>query len=682
MGAAGAAVGPANRTAVTAAGAAVLVALVGTAAVLAVQTRANADLQAANTELAVANAKVTRANTELAASNQRERARFELAQEAIRMFHTGVSEDLLLKQKEFGALRTKLLRGAQEFYRKLEGLLGGQADRDSRLGAGARLLRGGRAHEAARLDEGCAGDAPACPGPVRRPGERGPGRRGAAARGRTELRRHRTAALVARAKGRGPGGRRAGSRNRPGSGRGRPRRYRTPRRAGAGRTSSWRCFSVDNSRVGEGLEALERARAIQEDLVRSNPSDEQLPTRARPDMRRPGHAAGRRRAGRDEALAVYDRARDLVEGLFRANPTDARIAHEVARTLGNMAIALDGAGRQNEALAAYDRAREVLGMIGDANPTLLSVTRDRAWIDTMTAGILIEAARDAEALPVLERARKARETLVKAGTSVIRDQTQLIRIHSQIAGIHARAGRTSEALASLNRRLAVAIEARRCSPRRPRHPGRARRRPTWTSPISSPRPASLRKRCRGTTRRWRSSARWSRPNCPSSRYYLADGLRRRGIVLQKCGRPAEAVSAFREAIAILEGLANPTPGNIYDLACSQSLLSGVAYRCRLRSHGRRRPGRGGQGDEEPAPGRRRRLENAGPHENFYESAESSPSFCFSVSHQSPLLFADDDRLEPSAGFPGSPSSVRRGTRRSSFPLGYALSLVPSSLPAW
>ena len=41
----------------------------------------------------------------LAASNQRERARFELAQEAIRMFHTGVSEDLLLKQKEFGALR-------------------------------------------------------------------------------------------------------------------------------------------------------------------------------------------------------------------------------------------------------------------------------------------------------------------------------------------------------------------------------------------------------------------------------------------------------------------------------------------------------------------------------------------------------------------------------------------------
>ena len=125
-----------NRTVVTAAGAAVLVALVGTAVVLAVQTRANSELRASNAKLAVANAEVTRANNELAASNGRERARFALAQDAIRMFHTGVSEDLLLKQKEFGTLRTKLLRGAQEFYRKLEGMLGGQADRDSRLALG------------------------------------------------------------------------------------------------------------------------------------------------------------------------------------------------------------------------------------------------------------------------------------------------------------------------------------------------------------------------------------------------------------------------------------------------------------------------------------------------------------------------------------------------------------------
>jgi eukaryotic-like serine/threonine-protein kinase len=47
-------------------------------------------------------------------------------------------------------------------------------------------------------------------------------------------------------------------------------------------------------------------------------------------------------------------------------------------------------------------------------------------------------------------------------------------------------------------------------------------------------------------------------------------------VLQKCGRPADAVLAFRDAIEILEGLANPSPGDLYDIACCQSLLAGAA----------------------------------------------------------------------------------------------------------
>ena len=150
---------------------------------------------------------------------------------------------------------------------------------------------------------------------------------------------------------------------------------------------------------------------------------------------------------------------------IRTNPTNARIAHEVPRTLGNLAIALEGAGRDNEAVAAYDRAREVLAVIGDANPSLLSVTRDRAWIDAMTAGVLIRSARDAEALPLLEGARKARETLVKTGTSLVRDQTQLIRIHRQIAEIHARAGRRSQALASREPARSGGDEARQCRAR-------------------------------------------------------------------------------------------------------------------------------------------------------------------------------------------------------------------------
>src|SRR5262245_40902237 len=110
----------------TAGAAAVLVALAELAAVLAVQARANDRLRQANVDLGIANARVTRANTELQAAGERERQRFDLALEAIRRYHSDVSEDFLLKQKQFRNLRDQLLRDAVEFYRKLKNLLSGQ----------------------------------------------------------------------------------------------------------------------------------------------------------------------------------------------------------------------------------------------------------------------------------------------------------------------------------------------------------------------------------------------------------------------------------------------------------------------------------------------------------------------------------------------------------------------------
>ena len=100
-----------HRTAVTAAAAAILAGVIGLAAVLAVQARLNSDLRAKNLELATAGVRVAQANAGLAEANRQVQARFDLAMEAMRTFHTGVSEDVLLKQKELEELRTKLLRG-------------------------------------------------------------------------------------------------------------------------------------------------------------------------------------------------------------------------------------------------------------------------------------------------------------------------------------------------------------------------------------------------------------------------------------------------------------------------------------------------------------------------------------------------------------------------------------------
>ncbi len=110
-----------NRVAV-AASAAVIAALVAGAAIATWQavaaSRARSLLAARNTELLRANA--------------RERQRFDLAMEAVGAFHTGVSEDVLLKQQEFEPLRTRLLGTAAEFYRKLEAQLGDASDVSSK----------------------------------------------------------------------------------------------------------------------------------------------------------------------------------------------------------------------------------------------------------------------------------------------------------------------------------------------------------------------------------------------------------------------------------------------------------------------------------------------------------------------------------------------------------------------
>ena len=126
-----------RRTAVAAIAAAVLAATVGLAAVLVVQTQANSDRSSRPTSTwPMANQRASDANRDLLLANTRERARFDLALEAIKTFHGEVSEDLLLKEKQFDGLRTKLLTGATDFYERLEDLLKVQADRRSRAALG------------------------------------------------------------------------------------------------------------------------------------------------------------------------------------------------------------------------------------------------------------------------------------------------------------------------------------------------------------------------------------------------------------------------------------------------------------------------------------------------------------------------------------------------------------------
>jgi tRNA A-37 threonylcarbamoyl transferase component Bud32 len=114
-----------HRTLAAVLAVALLVALGGLGAVLAVQHKANLALDGKNQALAK--------------QQQEVEARFEQAQKAIATFHTVVSEDAVMKNPGLAELRTKLLKEAARFYGDLEKLLAGKTDAKSR-----RLLSEGQ----------------------------------------------------------------------------------------------------------------------------------------------------------------------------------------------------------------------------------------------------------------------------------------------------------------------------------------------------------------------------------------------------------------------------------------------------------------------------------------------------------------------------------------------------------
>jgi serine/threonine-protein kinase len=564
-----------HRTGVTAAGAAMLVALAGTGAVLAVQTQANHELKRSNAKLEIANQEVTRANGELGASIERERARFALAQEAIRTFHSGVSEDILLKQEEFKALRAKLLRGAREFYRKLEGLLQGHADRDSRLSLGRAYFEVGeltrdldsveearKVHEsAADLFEALSREDPADTearhllarslqtlsvilGSIGRANE---------AYVTLERSREIFRALAAAA----------------------PTVLRLQGEWARGEM----LYSMSlkrNRRFGEAGEVIQHARANLEAVVAADPGSQDLDLQLLEVYGAQALVLGDS-GQRDEAIAAYRKACNVAEALFRAKPDDAWTSHELVRALGNMCVSLYIMDRHAEALAAVDRAREVIKAAGSAHPTLIMFRSDSAWIETLRAYALDKLRRDKEALAALERAGAARETLIKANPGITRNHEELIVVHRLTGAIKSRAGRMPEALASLERARGMAATMVDAQPENREYRLTLAEICASIGDLQSTmgKPADAFVRFDEALSAYRKLVE-ADPSAPSLQSELATTLLRLGIAAQKLNRPSDAVSHFRRSINVLRGLKSPSSTNIYDVACLHSLLAGVA----------------------------------------------------------------------------------------------------------
>jgi tetratricopeptide (TPR) repeat protein len=469
-----------------AAAALVLAALGGLGAVLAVQRRANADLEAKNAELADEQAKV--------------QARFELAQRAIATFHTGVSEDALLKNDQFTELRTKLLKEAAGFYSDLEQLLEGQTDVKSRqlLAAGYFKLgeltvkigskpEGLAVHRKALAERRELAAVPGADLETRLDVARSLRVVGnlldtmgdhAAAQAACEEQRDIALALTAESATDAVRAVLASSYHNIGgllSDTGKPADalvqyekaqtiYQQLAETSPGvkqfqsdlarNHSSMGLLQSDTGNLPEALAEFEKARAIRQRLVDGDPSDAEFLHDLANSHNNLGHLLSDTGKPR-EALEEFEKARVIQQKLADGHPAVTRYQSDVANDLNSIGLRLSEIEKPEDAMAAFERARKIQQQLAEANPTVTQFRRDLGSTNNNIGLLLAHMGKSAEAMTTYEKAREIFQQLADANPAVTEFQLYLANTHHNIGNGLAQAGKLTEALMAHQKALAV-----------------------------------------------------------------------------------------------------------------------------------------------------------------------------------------------------------------------------------
>jgi tetratricopeptide (TPR) repeat protein len=380
-----------RRRLALAATAVLAVAVVGAlVAVLAVQRQANDDLAAKNAELADEHARVE--------------ARFELAQKAIALFHTGVSEDALLRNPQFKDLRTKLLKEAASFYADLEKLLARQTDVKSRKALATAYFQLGELTDK-------IGD-----------------KKEALAVHRKSLALRRELAAAAGAD------------------------VETRLDVARSLRSEGNLLYFTGDPTG-ALRAWEEQRDIATTLEAESPTDAVRTTLARSHN---NIAVLQMEAGKPtEALQAFQQALVIQQKLADAHPNIPDYHSELALSHNNIGTVLLRTAKPEAALASWRKALAVTQKLADAHPGVPDYQSSLAGTHNNIGDLLSLSAKLPEALEAHQKALDIRQKLADAHRAVAGYQSELAASHSSIGYLLSQAGKPTEALEAHQKALDI-----------------------------------------------------------------------------------------------------------------------------------------------------------------------------------------------------------------------------------
>jgi tetratricopeptide (TPR) repeat protein len=427
-----------RRLALGAAAVLAVAAVGGLAAVLAVQRRANAALADKNAELADEQAKV--------------QTRFELAQRAIALFHTGVSEDALLRNPPFQELRRKLLKGAATFYADLEKLLAGQTDARSRKALAAAYFQLGELMDKiGNKKQALAVHRKALA--VRRELAAGE-----AANRQTRLdvaRSLRAVGILRYYTGDPTGARRAWEEQRDiAAALDAEHPTDTVRAVLARSHNTIGVLLMETGKPAEALKAFQKALAIQQKLADAHPAVAGYPS----DLALSHNNIGTvlLRTGKpEEALTEWRKALAINQKLADAHPAVAEFQSALAGTHNNIGELLSQMGKPAEALRAHHKALAIRLRLADAHPAVAAFQSDLAASHSSMGYLLSQTGKPTEALRAHHKALAIRQRLADGNPAVTRFQRTVAQSHNLLGRLLARRKRFAEAFTAIDAGLAI-----------------------------------------------------------------------------------------------------------------------------------------------------------------------------------------------------------------------------------
>jgi tetratricopeptide (TPR) repeat protein len=481
-------------------------------AVLAVQRQANVQLEAKNAELAEQQAEVE--------------ARFETAQKAIATFHTGVSEDFLLKNAEFKELRTKLLKEAAGFYADLEKLLVGKTDPKSR-----KLLADGYFQLGELTDK--IGDK------------------------KDALAVHRKALALRRELAAAPGA------------------------DGETRLDVARSLQAVASLLANTGDTAAALSAFQEQRDLAEALEAKAPTDAVRTQQAYGHhGIGdvlEQTGNLAAALQAYREAVAIRQKLTDANPAVSAFQSELATSHYNSGVVLYEMGNMAAALQAYQKALAIQQKLADANPAVTDFQRDLATNQIEIGYVLLQMGKPAAALREHQKALAIQQRLADSNPAVTEYQSRLARNRFFIGDVLRQTGKVAEGLREYQEALAIYQKLAGANPTIPDYRSDLARIYYRMGRLLS-RQGRLEDALSSLDRGHALCQQLAGAHPETDRYTLRLGYSHahRGAAHVRAGHPAEAATDLRRAMELLPRSKSWDAEDRFERARALALLAGLA----------------------------------------------------------------------------------------------------------